>query len=59
MINISALTVYSQVVPIRRKVSVILSVTCTVHITDSGLVLKCIVTKYEHSTNERLAFQTK
>jgi hypothetical protein len=59
MINIFALTVYSQVVPIRRNGSVILSVTCTVHITDSSLVMKCTATKYEHNTNERLVFQTK
>ena len=58
MINISTLTVYSQVA-IRRNGPVILPVTCTVHVTDSGLVMKCISTKNEHSTTESLVFQTK
>jgi len=59
IMNISALTVYSHVIPVRRKGLVILSVNFTVHITDSGLVIKCIATKIEHSTTESLVFQTK
>jgi len=59
MINVSALTVYSHVIPIRRNGPVILSVTCTVHITDSGLLMKRIAAKNEHSTTESLVFQTK
>jgi hypothetical protein len=59
MINISTLTAYSHVVHIRRNGPVILSVTFTVHITDSGLVTKCIATKNEHSTTESNVFQTK
>jgi hypothetical protein len=59
MINISALTVYSHVIPIIRNGPIILSVTCTVHITDSDLVMKCIATKNEDSAIEILVFQTK
>ena len=59
LINIYVLTFYSQVVRIGRNDPVILSVTCTGHITDSGLVMNCIATKNEHNTTESLVFQTK
>jgi hypothetical protein len=59
LINMPVLTVSSQVVPIRTNGHVILSTTCTVHITHNGLVMKRIATTNENSATESLVFQTK